>query len=311
MALTDRQREERRSSIGASEVAALAGLDPYKSELDLWMEKTGQAQEVEPSPEMAERLLIGELMEGPVAEVLSRRHQRKVVKPTSTYKHACGVLQANVDRQFDKAARGSTVIEIKNTGYTEAWGDPELGTDALPIKVLMQVQAQLLCADAEKAVVAVMQARNGQRLVEYSVYRVEKLCSLIAEKVPAWWDKHVVKGERPALDRQPYETLSRLTPVEGRVIDLDPELLITHAKRKAAFDVAEAELEAAKLAIAQHLGDAEMGECSFGGVHFKSQQREQFQKAKFAAAHPDLAAKFTETITTDRFIRVYPKKGSK
>lgn len=309
MALTERQREERRSSIGASEVAAVFGLDRYKSELDLWNEKTGQTPEIEPGPEQAERMLIGDLMEQPVATLLERRHNRKVVKPTSTYRHKSGVLHANVDRQWDKAQRGSPLIEIKNTGYTEAWGDPDLGQEALPEHVLVQVQAQLLCADAESATVAVMQARNGQRLVEYTVYRIEKMITLIAERVPAWWEKHIVKGERPALDRQPMAALAALKPVTDKVVEIDSELVIHYAQKKAAFDVAEDELEAAKLALAQHIGDAEQGICEMGRVHFKPQQREQFDKARFMAENPQVAAAFTRTITTARSLRVYPKKG--
>ena len=306
---TERQREQRQQSIGASEVAAMIGLDPRKSEMDLWAIKTGQVQESEPDQEQSERMLIGELMEEPVAKLLERRHSRKVVKPTGTYRHSSGVLQANIDRQFDKAARGHPVIEIKNTGYTEGWGEPELGNEALPIHVLVQVQAQLLCSDADKAVVAVMQARNGQRLVEYSVYRVDRICTLIAERVPAWWEKHVVKGERPELDRQPYDTLARIKSIAGKSIEIAPEIVVEYAQVRAEFDKAEAALDAVKERIARLMGDAEVGSCSAGKVHFKAQERETFDAARFCAENPKVAAEFTKIITTARSLRVYAKKG--
>ena len=35
--------EERRHFIGGSDIGAILGLNPYKSPVDVWMEKTGKA----------------------------------------------------------------------------------------------------------------------------------------------------------------------------------------------------------------------------------------------------------------------------
>ena len=50
----DMEREEwlkvRKKGIGSSDAAAAIGLNPYKSQLELWMEKTGRDKEL-PKPD--------------------------------------------------------------------------------------------------------------------------------------------------------------------------------------------------------------------------------------------------------------------
>lgn len=40
--ITDKQREQRRRYIGGSDMAAILGVDPWKTQVDLWLEKTGR-----------------------------------------------------------------------------------------------------------------------------------------------------------------------------------------------------------------------------------------------------------------------------
>ncbi len=51
----DKDREEwlqvRKTGIGSSDAAAAIGLCPYKSQLELWLEKTGRAPAVDAEPE--------------------------------------------------------------------------------------------------------------------------------------------------------------------------------------------------------------------------------------------------------------------
>ena len=46
----DQWLEVRKNGIGSSDAAAAVGLNPYKSQLELWMEKTGRAENL-PQPD--------------------------------------------------------------------------------------------------------------------------------------------------------------------------------------------------------------------------------------------------------------------
>ena len=57
--LTPEQLERRRSSIGASDVAAILGLDPYRTGLDIWLQKRGLAE----VQDQTEASLMGHLLD--------------------------------------------------------------------------------------------------------------------------------------------------------------------------------------------------------------------------------------------------------
>lgn len=72
----------RRRTIGSSEISAIAGFNPWRSPLRVWMEKTGK---IESDPEN-DAMVIGKLSEPVVAELFRRKAQMKVnVKPSQSF----------------------------------------------------------------------------------------------------------------------------------------------------------------------------------------------------------------------------------
>lgn len=72
----------RRRTIGSSEISAIAGFNPWRSPLRVWMEKTGK---IEPDSEN-DAMVIGKLSEPVVAELFRRKQQMKVnVKPSQSF----------------------------------------------------------------------------------------------------------------------------------------------------------------------------------------------------------------------------------
>lgn len=119
MTTTDRAAwlEERRKGIGGSDVAAVLGLNPYRTPLDLWEDKTGKAEELPQS----ESAYWGTALEDVVAHEFSTRTGmmvRRFSKPLSTSfngivdvpSNARGWARANIDRaivnqKFSKTVR--------------------------------------------------------------------------------------------------------------------------------------------------------------------------------------------------------------
>ncbi|SOE81023.1 putative phage-type endonuclease [Caballeronia arationis] len=72
----------RRTGIGGSDAAAAVGLNPYKSQLELWMEKTGRDDELEkPDPnDTTHPIFWGTLLEPIVAAAYTQQTSNRVRK---------------------------------------------------------------------------------------------------------------------------------------------------------------------------------------------------------------------------------------
>ncbi len=81
--LTAEQHENRATGIGGSDAAAVCGLNPYKSPVDVYLEKVGAAAPVDET----ERMFWGNKLEDVVADVYSDRTGRKVRRRNRTCRH--------------------------------------------------------------------------------------------------------------------------------------------------------------------------------------------------------------------------------
>ena len=113
----------RNIGIGGSDAGIIMGLNPYKSQYQLWLEKTGQANPEDLSGNQA--VYWGTVNEANIAAWFSRETGKKVER--------CGTLQstdhpfmiANIDRVVVGESAG---LEIKTAGVQQAklWKDDEI-----------------------------------------------------------------------------------------------------------------------------------------------------------------------------------------
>lgn len=279
MAITTLQREQRQSAIGSSDAAAILGFSPWKTGADVRLEKLGAIAADAPG-ELAE---IGTALEPAIADLAAKRLGLRLVKPTGTYRHQSGCMAANLDRQVDRAARGQPLVECKDSGLDDDWGEP--GTDQMPAYVKIQVCHQMLCSDAREAHVARLGRGWVRGLFMYRLDAAEpgvaRLMSEMEEFIPRWWEKFVVNAE-PLPESAPppsMESLKRLRRVPQSVVAI-PSALFTDAaaKRQARLDAEKAEKEAnARLLAALEMPGAERhaeaGECPEGVVTYFEQRR--------------------------------------
>lgn len=135
---TDMTRDEwldiRKRGIGSSEAAAAVGLSPYKSQLELWLQKTGQdAGLPKPDPnDETSPLYWGTLLEPIVAAHYTKRTGRRVRRINAVLQHASEPwMLANIDREVigDDDVQ---ILECKTAGLNGArlWenGPPEYVT---------------------------------------------------------------------------------------------------------------------------------------------------------------------------------------
>ena len=90
--------QARKAGIGGSDIAALLGLSKYKTPLQLWMDKTGRADENFDADSL-ERMHWGTVLEDVVARHYADQRGVKVQRINQILHHpAVAIAMANIDR---------------------------------------------------------------------------------------------------------------------------------------------------------------------------------------------------------------------
>lgn len=287
--ITEKQRQARNTFIGASECAAIMGMDPWRSAWDLWALKTEKHEETGEAEE-SEAQRIGNLIEPTTASLAEHRLGVRLVKPTGTYKAANGVMAANLDRQLVEARRGAPNCELKSTGIVDGWG--EEGTDEVPERTLIQVTAQMICSDARVSHVARLLGRFG---LSFSMYVVEfnpKLAEIIEGQVCEFWREYVEKDIPPDKSIPSIGVVSHLRRTPGKVIDLGADIITKFTAARDARKLAESNEETAKAQLLAALGDAEGAKAPGWSVSFRAVNSKRLDTGLLKAEKPDIYAAF-------------------
>ena len=122
-------QEGRRLGLGGTDVAAVVGLNPYRTAWDVWAEKVGLVEP--PELDHVPAVRWGKVLEPTIAETWAGNDRRvDLVEPGSVLVHPERPwLRGTPDRL---AVDQALVLEIKTAGLRQApfWG--ESGTDEIP-----------------------------------------------------------------------------------------------------------------------------------------------------------------------------------
>jgi putative phage-type endonuclease len=218
----------RRCGIGGSDVAAILGLSPWKSAVDVYLDKTGQT----PHSEENEAMYWGTRLEDVVADEYRIRTSRNVQRIKTMIAHHDRTWQmANLDRvivtpgsraRWDgsrvKGADG--ILECKTTSAFNAndWA----GEGELPVYYTTQVMHYMDVTSLPFADVAVLIGGNHyeRRTVEYDA----EVAREIRERCAEFWFKHVIENIPPE-PKNGAETALLYPQDTGSSIEADAELL--------------------------------------------------------------------------------------
>ncbi|HNC04485.1 MAG TPA: YqaJ viral recombinase family protein, partial [Agitococcus sp.] len=177
----------RKQGIGGSDAAAAVGLNPYQSQLELWMIKTGRFTEDNGDtpdvnnhssviPDIDSKMYWGQVLEPIVAQHYTKVTGRKVRKVNAILQHADSDkswMLANIDYRV-VGSDEVQLLECKTAGEYGA----KLWKDGVPEYVQCQVQHQLAVTGLQAADVCVLIC--GQQL---KIYRIERDEELIAKLI--------------------------------------------------------------------------------------------------------------------------------
>lgn len=215
--------EARRGLLTASDMAAVLGKDPYKSALDVWVDKV-EGPEDEPLT-IESPAFWGINLEQQIARIVSMYYDWEYIEGGDLMRSKeTSFLGCTLDgscKPPDESEWG--LYEGKTTGVFLAkdWDDKN---DMPPIRVLIQVQHQLLVTRAPYAMVFCLIGGNTPRLIRIPPH-AEFQAGLIEKG--AEFMEMVRTGVQPDPDHRSKNALDRLYPEEmaGKIVDLPVEAL--------------------------------------------------------------------------------------
>lgn len=274
----DMSRDEwlkvRQTGIGASDAAAAVGLNPYQSQLELWMLKTGRDEllpKTDPNDESSP-MYWGSLLEPIVATHYTKRTGNKVRRINAVLQHPDkdkAWMLANLDYSV-VGASDVQILECKTAGEYGA----RLWRDGVPEYVQCQVQHQLAVTGKAAADVCVLIC--GQEIQVHRIERDDALIARLIELERRFW--HYVETDTPPPadgSESSGAALRYLYPHDdGDTVDFthDPYLCDVFnrlaAAREQLKEIGKQE-DVLKQTIQQALGDASSAIFSCGTVSWK------------------------------------------
>ena len=264
----------RKQGIGSSDAAAAVGLNPYKSQLELWLEKTGRdtsLPKLDPQDEESPAYW-GNILEPIVATHYSRRSGHRVRRINAVLQHPDPKLAwmlANIDREVIGAPEVQ-ILECKTAGINGA----RLWKEGVPEYVQLQVMHQLAVTGKQAADVAVL--LGGQHLEVHRIERDESMIARLIDLERLFWD-YVVSDTPPPADgtASADAALRCLYPEDnGQTLDFSQhtELASTYLELKSVRQsIAQQETREAQLkqVLQQAMGEATRAEFADGYISWK------------------------------------------
>ncbi len=294
--------KKRQFGIGGSDVAAILGMNPYKTPFDVWIDKTGSEPiEIPDNP----RMRAGRMLEPVIAELYTQETGNKVQYDNKVRVHKeYPFLLANIDRSIlSNNGRGTGVLEIKATSkYAfEQWED-----EGLPKPTYLQIQHYLSITGRKWGDVAVLIDGYDIRIipVEYDSETIK----LMTAQLISFWRNNVLKiippepiNEEDIKKMYPNPTSGKTIKAALETYEIIQELRILKDKIKPLEKEKKKLSEQVKLMMT----DAEI--LNFGGEIIatwkQSKSSEKFNTTQFRIEHPDLYKKYlAEVLGNRRFL---------
>jgi putative phage-type endonuclease len=288
--------EVRKTGIGSSDAAASVGLNPYQSQLELWLVKTGRDKNL-PKVDFnddSSPMFWGTLLENYVAAAYTKRTGYKVRKVNAVLQHSeYPWMLANLDREVT-GSPDVQILECKTTGMN----GQRLWKEGVPEYIQLQVQHQLAVTGKTAADVGVLVCGNDFRV--YRIDRDDKMIARLIELEKKFWG-YVESDTPPPADGSDSAAtaLQALYPNDtGITLDLteDTEMSAAFADLvavRASLGEQEKLESSLKQSIQQRMGDASKAIFSTGEVSWKrSKDGVALDVAKLMIAQPDIQQRF-------------------
>lgn len=300
----------RKQGIGGSDASAIAGLNKWKSPLNVYIDK------VEPIEEdsISEAAEWGIRQEPIIRDKFREEHPELKVKQSyimwQSVEHP--FMIANVDGLLFHEEKGWGVLEIKTS---HEWRLGEWSEETIPEDYLIQCQHYLYVLGLNYCYFAVL--IGGNKYKEFYVERDEELIESLITLEEDFWNSHVLASNPPEPDgsKGSSEILDILYPAsvakdKEEVKELPKEALSLVDEYQACTEQEKAmkdEKESVKNKLKSMLGEYQIGQ-----VIDMNKQREikvswsqvnstRFDQKRLEREHPEIYKKYVKSGKTRRF----------
>ena len=259
--------KQRRLALGATDIAAILGLSPYKTAFEVYCDKKDMLEPWEGNAATD----LGNMLEPTILDEaekdLGKLERQKVCK------HDAAPIAATLDGlQPEK----QIVVEAKTSilGYDKtAWTE-----ETVPEPYWIQVQTQMACAKTDNAHLYAIVAQIG--LKKYQIEPHAEFQSYIAEFAKQWWQTHIVENVMPDISKVKSNVLKRIKRIEHKKVDLKnkaDDLLEELKILKQSRSRTQSRIDTIQAEILHLMVDAEVGVAADGTrITYTKQTRKGF-----------------------------------
>lgn len=289
--------KERQCGIGGSDVGAIAGVNKYKTQFEVYIEKTEPITEVK---EQSESAYFGDIFEDIVAKEFEKRTGLKVRRDRKHYKHKeYPFMVANIDR---KIVGQNAILECKtaNQYLLKEWEEEEI-----PASYLLQVQHYLAVTGADKGYIAVLV--GGQNFIWKEVPRDEELIEMIIQLEKDFWS--LVEAKTPpdldgssAAEKYLKERYKEVE--ENKAIELGFEYkdkIKTYLDMKKELKAFENKIQELENQIKFEIGNAEYAYAPGYSLSWKKVLSNRVDSKKLKADYPEVYEKVIKESISRKF----------
>lgn len=244
---------DRTKFIGGSDIAAVLGISPWRTAVDLWLDKTKPPVEGSHNAAAKRR---GTRLEPYILDMIREEHGLEIITRNERYIDAeVPYFAAEIDAEtVDENVEIKTVHPFK----AKDWG--ELDTDQLPLHYIAQVQWGLGIRSKARARVF---ALIGDDLRPYVIERDDETITALRERASEFWTKYVAPKVRPPLDFADSRTLETLRQIYPGTDGSTVEANVMHEHWRAVLATAESAadkyqgvIDGAKAHLMSEMGNA-------------------------------------------------------
>ena len=307
--MTNKQEwlEERKTYIGGSDLGSILGINNFRTELDVYFEKTSEGVVEDTAGEAA---YWGTVLEDVVAQEYAKRTGFKIEKPAGLIRHSeYPFIACNLDYWAIDDEGNSHILECKTANQMKVtcWG--EEGTNQIPESYLYQVAYYAAITGITRVDIAVL--IGGQ---DFRIYRYDKdeiMESKLIRVAKKFWNNHVLAGVPPKPRTQ--EDAAKLYPKANGLEVRADDIVLTKVQvlqdLKAREKTLAEEIKELQLYIKNYMQDGELlvgeeGECY--ATWKNTTGRTSVDTTKLKAKYSDI---YQECLKTNNSYRIFSLKG--
>ena len=291
---------DRKGFIGGSDIAAIMGISPWKTALQLWGEKTGKIEPKDLSDN--EAVQMGIELEEFVAKKFEKATGKAVRRAPCFYEHKKNEwMRCQVDRLLTGT---DELLECKTTS---AWKMKEWEGQEIPADYILQVQWQLGITRRTKGWIAVL--IGGQAFRYKEIPFDAELFTRMEEEATKFWQM-VQDGTPPMAVGADNESLVEIYPTANDQIQMIEELNVKVAHlQEIKMHIGELENQQATIeaAIKQVIGESAGIKTSQYIVKWTPQVSKRLDSKTLKAEQPQVYEKYAKD-SVSRVLRITKNK---